>query len=266
MNNNPIGIFDSGVGGLTILSQLKNSFPHESFIYVGDSARAPYGEKTEEELFQINKEIINFLLNKKIKLLVMACNTSCAALLPRLEKEFDIPIVGLISYAATAALQNSNNNKIAIIATTRTVSQHTYKIAITKEQTDCEVLELACPKLVPIVEEGNIYTVDGFSAAKEYFNQILEFGADTVIYGCSHYPYFEPIFKKYVTKPLKFIDPAKTQISEVKRVLDEKKLHSSPDIKSTTEFWVSGNKNNFAQFTKRHFNWGAINISDYQIG
>jgi glutamate racemase len=259
MKSKPIGIFDSGVGGLTILKQLYTHFPNESFIYVGDSARAPYGEKTPEELYTINKEIICFLLKNHIKALVMACNTSCAQLLPKIRKEFSLPIIDLIAPAAEAAVKATNNNKIAILATTRTISLHAYKKAIHKLNPAIQVLEVACPKLVPLVEQGNIYSDQSFRIANAYFQEVLKFGADTLVFGCSHYPYFENVFNKLTSKSLNYIDPAITQISQIKPALDPAKTSTQ----GTTDYWVSGDKKIFQNFLTRYLQKPNQTINTY---
>jgi glutamate racemase len=252
MNNGPIGIFDSGVGGLTILSELVKKFPNESFIYIGDSARAPYGDKSEEDLYKINQEIIQFLLNKNIKALVMACNTSCSLFLDKLQSQLNIPVIGLIRPAIIKATQISKNKRIAVLATAMTVKQHTYRNELIEIDPSFEISEIECPKLVPIIEKGKIYTSSGFETASKYFKKVQTFDADTVIYGCSHYPFLEPVFTKLTSKFIHYVDPGKTNIQDIYNALTSNKIEAEDDNISSINYFVSGDIQQFTNFFQKY--------------
>lgn len=252
MKTAPIGIFDSGVGGLTILSELSKRFPNESLYYYGDNARAPYGDKTEEELYKFNVEIVEFLISKKIKALVMACNTSASLFLTKLQNVLSIPVIGIMPSAVKQAAVLSKNKKIGVLATTRTVQSHAYKHALLECNPELDILEVACPTLVPIIEKGEIYSNNGFSEARKYFSQIMDFHADTLIYGCSHYPYLETIFSKFTAKFINFIDPAKTHIIDVKAALEKHNLVNPTQKRGEITCWVSGDIKQFSNFIDRY--------------
>ncbi|MFC1616687.1 glutamate racemase [Candidatus Margulisiibacteriota bacterium] len=253
MNNNPIGIFDSGVGGLTVLNQVSAKIPYENFHYYGDNGRAPYGSRDALELLSFNKEIIDFLLTKEIKLIILACNTSCALVLDKIKDLYPIPIIGLIEPATKEASLKTQNKRIAILATEQTVKSSSYKKTLLKNDPTLEVLEIACPELVPIVENHQVQTELGQELALQYFQKALDFEADTIIYGCSHYPYFELVFQKEKSKVINYVDPAKSLAEVISFILLEQGLEANKRNGNTT-FWVSGNKNNFRDFLAHYFN------------
>lgn len=243
MRNRPIGIFDSGVGGLTVLAQLIDAFPSESFIYFGDNERAPYGNKTIPELMQINKEIIQFLDAQDIKLLVMACNTSCATVLDTLSPYITTPITGLITPAVRAAALATRNQKIVVLATFNTVRSHFYQKSLLAADGRFTVTEIACPEWVPLVESNQLNSPQAKQSADYYAQQVRESGADTVIYGCSHFPYFHPLLSSELPNDIVFVDPARAIVPEVRS-----KLESQPEMTPEAqkiEFVVSGDVSSF---------------------
>lgn len=243
MQNRPIGIFDSGVGGLTVLSQLIDAFPTESFLYFGDNERAPYGNKTIPELMQINKEIIQFLESQNIKMLVMACNTSCATVLDTLLPYIHTPITGLIAPAVRAAALATRNKKIVVLATFNTVRSHFYQKSLLAADGSFTVTEIACPEWVPLVESNQLNSPQAKQTADYYAQQIRELGADTVIYGCSHFPYFHPLLSPELPSDIVFVDPARAIVPEVRHQLQM--LPSAGATNPTLEFVVSGDVASF---------------------
>lgn len=252
--NIPIGVFDSGVGGLTVLGQLSQYFPAEAFIYYGDSGRAPYGGRSKSELKQFAEEIIDFLLQQKIKLLIVACNTSCALVLDDIRSQYQIPIIGLISPAAKEAVSKTKTKRIAILATEQTVRSSAYHQAILDLDPQIHVLQIPCPELVPIVENGDILSATARSVALTYFQQVIEFKADTIVYGCSHYPYFESIFKSVSSSVSEYIDPGKSILSDVLAILQAQNLVAD-QINPLLKFWVSGDIVKFKRFLGQYFPW-----------
>ena len=237
MNNNPIGIFDSGLGGLTILEQLKKALPNESFIYYADTLQAPYGDKSNAELIEINNHIINYFKSKNIKCIVFACNTSCAVVYPKLT--LNIPCIELIAPAAKEAIRRTKNNIIAVLATSQTIKSHAYKNAIHKENVTTKVIEIPCPQLVPYVEKGEEGSLEAEKWAKQYINEAKR--ADVIIHGCSHYPYFESYWKGCMPNAT-FINPGVTVAKKLKETLIAQQIHrTKPD--SELSFYISGPDN-----------------------
>lgn len=247
MKKKPIGIFDSGVGGLTVLESLIKEFPNESFIYFADTARAPYGSKTNQELFQINKEVIDFLISKKIKTLISACNTSSATVFKSITKNINIPTAELIQPASIEAIEQSNKKRIAVLATQATINNKGYSRIIKSLDSDCEVIEIACPELVPIAERNDIYSKESIDACKKYMDIINESDIDVLIHGCSHYPFFEKIFEAHLNSKVLFINPAETITKALKPILMDQSAHEI-NVNSRVEYWVSGSLKKFHHF------------------
>ena len=256
--NNKIGIFDSGVGGLTVLNQLLNNFSDQVFLYYADSGRAPYGNRSKEELLLFNKQIINFLLDQKIKLLIMACNTSCALVLEEISSSVSIPIIDLINPAAKFTAKSTANKKVAVLATKQTIASGVYQKRILQIDSSINVLGLACPELVPIVENCRINEPETKVIVAKYLQQIVDFGADTIIFGCSHYPYFEPILRELDLEKqiVNYVDPAKCVVSEVGKHLT---LIASGKV-NQLHFWVSGNVEKFRNFISTYFAWPKYDL------
>ncbi|ACC97839.1 Glutamate racemase [Elusimicrobium minutum Pei191] len=210
MNNKPIGIFDSGLGGLTILRALQNDLPKENFIYFGDSARVPYGSKSKSTVLQYSLEIAKFLETQNIKFLVVACNTASAFALEALKKELSIPVFGVIEAGAYAAVTKTKNKKVAVIGTSGTVSSGSYKKVINAFDKKVKVFEIATPLFVPFIEEGWADTRAAKLVAEEYLSAVKKSGSDTLILGCTHYPIIKTLIKKIMGSKVNLIDSAET--------------------------------------------------------
>lgn len=191
-----IGIFDSGVGGLTVVKEIRKSFPNQNIFYLGDTARLPYGDKSEETIINYSYKNTKFLLSFNIDLLVVACNTSSSMSLPFLEREFKIPIVGMIKPGAALALKITRNKKIGLIGTRATIRSLAYKREIKELDKSVEVFDTACPLFVPLVEEGLFEDEVTEIVARRYLKNFEEKGIDTLILGCTHYPVLIPTLKK----------------------------------------------------------------------
>lgn len=224
--NKPIGIFDSGVGGLTVVSKIMEILPEESFVYFGDTARMPYGDKTPDEIKKFVSQIINFLIQKESKAIVMACNTSSAIAYEDSVKKYNIPIIGVINSAISAAIKLTKNNKIGVIANEATVRSCAYPNALNKISADSKVIyQQACPLLVPLVERGEIDTPHAKKILKEYLLPLKEKGIDTLILGCTHYPYFYKSIKETL-KNVQILDPAEGMALELKNILEKNNIRS----------------------------------------
>lgn len=191
-----VGIFDSGVGGLTVVKEVRNNFPYLDLFYLGDTARLPYGDKSEETIITYSYKNAKFLLSYNIDLLIVACNTSSSFSLPFLEKEFQFPVVGMIVPGASLALKKTKNKKIGLIGTRATIRSGSYRKEIEKIDKTVEVFDVSCPLFVPLVEEGFFEDEVTEIIAKGYLKNLEEKGIDTLILGCTHYPVLTPVLKK----------------------------------------------------------------------
>jgi glutamate racemase len=241
-NSLPIGVFDSGVGGLTVLRALQQQLPQETFLYLGDTARLPYGTKSPATVIRYSNQACKHLINRGIKLLVVACNTATALALSALQENFPrLPIIGVIEPGAQAACATSVNGQIAVIATEATVNAGSYQKAIKKIRPEANVIAQGCSLFVPLAEEGWVDDDIADAVAKRYLEPLLiqqaNFKPDCLVLGCTHFPILLSPIKKVAGKKIAVIDSAKTTAEAVKQVLENLKLkhtannHSSPHNK-----------------------------------
>lgn len=224
MNNNPIGIFDSGIGGLTVTKEVIKALPNESIIYLGDTARVPYGSRSKEVITKFAKELADFLLKKKVKCLVVACNTISTTCLEEIKKISPVPVVGVTSPAIEEALKVTKNKKIGVIGTARTVSSMVYNQQIHNLDKGIEVTAKSCPLFVPLAEEG----LSGHKATKiiaqDYLKELKGKQIDTLILACTHYPLLAKTIQQVLGDKVVLIDSAKPTARELKKLLIEKRL------------------------------------------
>jgi glutamate racemase len=253
MSNKPIGVFDSGVGGLTVLKRLTDELPDENYIYFGDTARVPYGEKTKEQLFDMVREILDWFKIQNIKAAVMACNTSSAVVLEEIKDEYDFPVFGMIMPTAEYVAY-SNSKKVGLIATTATANSHAYSKAIKKINSEIEVIETACPGLVEIVESNKIETFEAKNLVIKYITPLLEKNVEKIILGCTHYPYLKGIITYVASQRDMLIDPAEHLVRKVEQDLMNSNLLNE-DMKSekTRQFFVSSNAPMFTEAGKNFY-------------
>lgn len=246
--NDKIGVFDSGVGGLTVLRQLYRQLPHESFIYFGDTARLPYGNRTAAEILLFVREILTWMKAQGVKMVIMACNTSSALALDLVRSEFDFPILGLILPGARAAV--NVGKRIGVIATPATASSNAYLNAIAEINPDKQVMQVGCPQFVPLIEQNKIYDPYTIEVAKKYLQPLMKQRIDTLIYGCTHYPHLETVFKSILPPSINYIDPAKYVVAAANKELEAMGLKNShPAL--PTHFCVSGVPEKFTQLSKQ---------------
>jgi glutamate racemase len=219
MKNKPIGIFDSGVGGLTVVKQIFRRLPNEEIVYLGDTARVPYGTKSPETIKRFAVENADFLMKFKVKLIVVACNTVSSTSMDILREKFSIPIVGVIKPGAEKAVQITRNNKVGIIGTYTTVKSKAYEKEIRHFSRDVETASKACPLFVPLVEEGWLKEEITFSIVKKYLKPLMAKKIDTLILGCTHYPLLKSVISKVIGKEVKIIDSASSVADEVHNIL-----------------------------------------------
>jgi glutamate racemase len=240
----PIGVFDSGVGGLTVLRQLYRQLPNESIIYLGDTARLPYGIRSQAEILQFAREILTWMQQQRVKMVVMACNTSSALALEIVRQEFDIPILGVILPGAKAAVQQGK--RIGVIATPATAKSNAYKNAILEIDPNVQVWQVSCPEFVPIVEENRIHEPYTTEVARSYLEPLLQQEIDTLVYGCTHYPLLASVLRSLLPAQVKLIDPAVHTVVACSQELDLLGLNNThPPL--PTRFVVSGCPQQFAQ-------------------
>lgn len=234
----PIAIFDSGVGGLTVFNEVAAALPGESLIYLGDSARVPYGTKSAETVSRYALEAASFLMGRGIKALVVACNTATAAALPLLRERLPIPVIGVIEPGARAAVAMTRG-RIGVIATEGTVRSGAYGRAIRALQSDLEVIEQACPLFVPLAEEGWANTRVAQEVAEIYLRPLLDGGIDTLVLGCTHYPLLKTTIRKVAGDAVALVDSAETTADALADVLDREGLLERDEGSAHHQFLVT---------------------------
>ena len=235
----PIGIFDSGIGGLTVVKEVIKLLPHENIVYFGDTARVPYGIKSKETIIKFSLENTLFLLQKDVKMIVVACNTSSSLALPTIRKHFKIPILGVIMPGAKEAVYATKNGKIGVIGTRATINSRAYEEEIKRLDCAIKVYSQSCPMFVPIVEEG--WLNDGITnkVAEKYLSPLKAKGIDTLILGCTHYPLLKRKIQEIMGKGVKLIDSAQQVAVEVKHVLSQEGLLNNGRRAAAREYFVS---------------------------
>ena len=235
----PIGIFDSGIGGLTVVKQLMELLPNEQLIYFGDTARIPYGTKSKKLIEQYAIEDARFLLQYNIKILVVACNTASSLAMHVLLDYLEIPVIGVVIPGAEAAVELTRNKKIGVIGTIATINSNSYTIQIHKHLKEAIVYAQPCPLLVPLVEEGWLNDEITIMTLKKYLPEMISEKVDTLILGCTHYPLLENTIQQIMGNHIKLIDSGKETAKAVKRVLIETNLLNQSDKIGPDKFFVS---------------------------
>jgi glutamate racemase len=243
-----IGVFDSGVGGLTVLRELYRQLPQESYLYFGDTARLPYGNRSQAEILQFVREILSWMQAQGAKMVIMACNTSSALALETVRAEFDLPILGVILPGARAAVQQGS--RIGVIATPATAASNAYRQAITEIDPLAQVWQVGCPKFVPLIEQNRLQDPYTLAIAQNYLGPLLDLRIDTLVYGCTHYPHLEPILRTILPPEVKLVDPAVHVVQAAAQELDLLGLKSTrPAL--PTRFCVSGNPQQFTHLSSQ---------------
>lgn len=235
----PIGVFDSGIGGLTVVKRLMSVLPKESIVYFGDTARVPYGSKSNETVIEYSIQNTKFLLQKGVKAIVVACNTASSIALNELRKNFDVPIIGMIIPGAQTAVEETRNRKIGVIGTRATISNKAYSKAIKEINSEIEVFEKACPLFVPLAEEGWIHHKATYEIAEEYLKELREKSIDTLVLGCTHYPILSDVIQDVIGKNVKLIDSGIASSEAVKDELQRFGLETNSAIPGNASFYVS---------------------------
>jgi len=250
-SDKPIGVFDSGIGGLTVVHALLKQLPHENIVYFGDTARVPYGPKSPQVVREYAKDDTEFLLSKNVKMIVIACNTVSAVALDVVQKLANIPVVGVIIPGAKAAASSSKKKRIGVIGTVGTISSNAYANAIRQLDETIHVFSQACPLFVPLVEEGWIDHKATEMIAKEYLFPLSVEKIDTLVLGCTHYPLLKNVISGALKGTVTLIDSGEAAATEVMAVLDKLHLKNSSREKPNLQFFVSDLPAKFTQIGER---------------
>ena len=247
----PIGIFDSGVGGLTVFSEVEKALPREEIVYFGDTARVPYGTKSKETVTRFSVENIEFLMKHNVKLVLVACNTASSLSLGFLKRCFRVPIIGVIEPGAKMAVNSTRNNKIGVIGTSATISSGAYERAIKKISSRMSVFSRSCPLFVPLVEEGwNAGFIAG-KIASVYLGALKNKNIDTLILGCTHYPLLKSVIRKVMGDKISLVDSAQGVAKEAKSILAASGLMNETPGRKKHKFFVSDEPEHFMRLSER---------------
>ena len=262
----PIGVIDSGVGGLTVAKEIMRQLPNEQILYVGDTARCPYGPRPAEEVKTYTWQMTDFLLKKGIKMLVIACNTATAVVLNEIRSELSIPVLGVIDPGARAAIKATRNHRIGVIGTIGTIKSAAYEKALSQLNNRSIVTSLACPKFVPLVESGEY---DGPVAKKiiaETLQPLKNKGLDTLILGCTHYPLLEHVIHNVMGSGVKVISSGEETASEVSTILQHKGLLNEHAAEPEHFFFTTGSKTIFIKIATDWLGKTNLNVSTIKLG
>ena len=246
----PIGVFDSGIGGLTVVSALRSLLPNENINYLGDTARVPYGGKSQPTVERYSLEIAAMLLAENAKMIVVACNTASALALPRLQETLSVSVMGVVFPGAQAAVSATRNGHIGVIGTRATINSGAYKRAIQSISTEVRVTSHACPLLVPLIEEGWLNNDITDQMIHHYLDPLLSEGIDTLVLGCTHYPLLRPAFARILGPEISLVDSAQNCASAVHELLIRENLQTSSDTYGVLEVALTDPPDNFLQVAR----------------
>ncbi|HXG91935.1 MAG TPA: glutamate racemase [Blastocatellia bacterium] len=262
----PIGIFDSGVGGLTVFRAIERRLPRESLIYLGDTARIPYGTRSVETVQRYAVEDANFILSKNVKAIVIACNTASALAASHLRERFDIPILGVIRPGARRAIEQTRTGYIGVIATEATVASGAYERAMLAMKSGLEIISRACPLFVPLAEEGWINHPVTRQVAEEYLADLRVSRVDALVLGCTHYPILRPVIEEVMGDHISYIDSGEAVADEVARLLEEQSLLRQSAEPRTEEFYVTDSAARFRRVAELFLGRPLESVQTIELG
>ena len=268
LKNLPIGVFDSGVGGLTVAREIMRQIPNERIVYFGDTARVPYGSKSKETVTKYSRQIVRFLETQNVKAIVIACNTASAYALEQIKKEIKVPIIGVVKPGAVTAARATQNGKIGVIATEGTIQSEIYTQYIKELKQDAKVIGKACPLFVPLVEEGLLEDPVTDEIAQRYLSVLIDSGIDTLILGCTHYPLIRSTVGKVMGDKVTLVNPAYETAIELKRLLENHNMlqDEKPALGTNQyQFFVSDGADKFRQFANNIFKYGVLAVKQINI-
>ena len=251
MDSRPIGVFDSGVGGLTVLHECLVTLPHEDFVYLGDAARLPYGPRPLEEIRRFAAEIAGFLEEQGVKLVVAACNSATAAALPDLQLRLRVPVIGVLAPEAHAAVLATRNRRIGLLATEATVESGRYAELVRALDAGAVLTPVACPRLVPLIEGDDPFGEETAEAVRAYAAPLREAGVDTVILGCTHYPLIKPVFQRAFGRGVTLVFSAEETAREVAETLLRKDIENAERREGSYRFLTTGDPELFRELGRR---------------
>jgi len=261
----PIGVFDSGIGGLTVVHEIISRMPSQDIIYLGDTARVPYGVRAPDTVRRYALEGARFLLRREIKLFVVACNTVSAVGLEDIVSITDVPVLGVIAPGARAACKSTSTRKVGVIGTEATVKSGAYKTAINREAPDIDVRSVPCPLFVPLVEEGWLEGEVPELVAGKYLSALKSGGIDALLLGCTHYPLLKPMLTKVLGPDIRLIDSAQETAVEVEQLLKVEGAHPLKDRSGRLEFFVTDSPAKFADVGGRFLGAPMVNIEKVEL-
>ena len=265
--NAPIGVFDSGVGGLTVVKEIMSALPNESIVYYGDTARVPYGSKSAETITAYSRQIARFLMSQEVKAIVVACNTASALALETIKAEFDVPFVGVVKPGAKMAAQATRNNRIGIIATEGTISSGIYEKFLKATSPEVEVFGKACPLFVPLAEEGWLNDTVTKQVAERYLAELKEKQVDSLVLGCTHYPLLRGVIGEVMGEGVTLVNPAYETAKELTYVLEDNHLLRNAEDAQTPvhKFYVSDGAEKFRRFANSILPCGHLEVEDVAV-
>jgi glutamate racemase len=240
MDSRPVGVFDSGMGGLTVLHECLVTMPHEDFVYLGDGARLPYGPRPLAEIRRFAREIARFLAGEDVKLILVACNAATSAALPQLQEELEPPVVGVIAPEAHAAVQATRNRRIGLLATQATIGARRYEQLVHSLDAGVRLVAIPCPRLVPLIESDDPFGAQTVAAVRDYAAPLIAERVDTVILGCTHYPLIRPIFQRVFGRGVTLVFSAEETAREVAETLARKGIENTAGREGAYRFLTTG--------------------------
>lgn len=262
----PVGIFDSGVGGLTVLQAIRGRLPGESTVYLGDTARLPYGPKSPETVRRYARECAAFLLERDVKMVVVACNTASARALPALERELPVPVVGVVLPGAREAVERSRSGRIGVLGTRGTIESRAYQEAIRELRPDAFVEGVACPLFVPLVEEG--WTEDEVArlTAERYLEPLLALDVDTLVLGCTHYPHLSGLLRRVAGDGVELVEPARATAREAARRLVRLELAAPGNGEAIHRYFVTDDAERFRRLARSWMGEAIEHLEQVAVG
>jgi len=265
-NQNPIGVFDSGLGGLTVVKAIRHTLPNESIIYFGDTARVPYGNKSPELITEYSLQIADFLIERGVKIIVVACNTATSLALNTLQDKLDIPVIGVVKPGVASALKLTESNRIGVIGTISTISSGVYENELKLHNHSIKVTSSPCPLFVPLAEEGWINEPATKLIAEKYLEPINKAKVDTLILGCTHYPLLTEVIKQVISSNIKLVDSAQAMASETDKLLSSSGMRNNQNNKGYLKLYVSDLPARFELVANRFLGEKITDVEKIQLG
>lgn len=266
VDNRPIGVMDSGLGGLTFVKEMRRQVPNESIIFLGDEARLPYGVRPPEEVYQFSYQIAQYLMTFDIKMFVIACNTATAAALPYLQAQLDIPVVGVIKPGSTAAVKASNNQQIGVIATQKTIESAAYTQQIHQINSDERVIGLAAQELVTLVEQDQMGTKMAATEIQQKLTYFEDYQIDTLILGCTHFPLLAPEIKAAIGPDVKLIDSGAATVEIVNQTLQKLDAKADENNQTFLKLFTTGSAMQFEKVATKWLEETQLDLNTVELG